>query len=790
MRAERRALAAGFVAVLALTLLVVFRLRVTTDITHFLPDGAAAEDVHLARALATGELSRTMVLLIDAPDTETAVRASHAFEGALRAEPRVGPALAFLDAGPPAGIEDALWQTYQPHRFAFLATDAAAAAARLTPDALAAAAAHLKQRLSLPISSFLSRVAPADPLLVLPGMFERLMRGRGDGLRVVDGRFVTEDGLGAVLFLATRASSSDGAVQRPLLEGVRAAFAAVEVQLGAALTLQQSGTNRYAARVEAAIKADIQRVSIGSALGLSGLLWLLFRSLRLVLLVLPVLAAGFLTGTSACLLWFGEVHGLTLAFGAALIGVSVDYAVHFHCHQVFAPDPRGARATLRGIWNGLLLGAATTVVGFVALMVSTFPGLRQLAVFAAFGISAALLATHAFLPSLAARASAPTAASQWLVRRLRAALAPYSRHRWWLALPSVAVAIVAAFGLPRLSWNDGVADLQRLDPDLLAEDQALRARVVRYEQRRLVVAWGVDEEAALQASDRVARVLDAAQEEGVLTGWRGVATFVPSARHQREVDASVRQDGELWPKVETALRAEGFRPDAFAPFHAALQEPAPPPLRLHDLVGTPLEALVRPFRMQLDAGVGFVTFLHELRDEAALRARLAEVEGARLVDIEGALSSAYGMYRARMVELWLVGLAAVLLLVLLRYRALRPTLVAYVPAVLAAAGTVGLLALLGIELNMLSLVALLMIVSMGVDYGVFLAEHHGDERQLDATYLGVFVAGTSTILGFGLLALSAQPALFSIGLTSGIGVLLCLVLAPTLCALVQRRRPS
>ena len=60
---------------------------------------------------------------------------------------------------------------------------------------------------------------------------------------------------------------------------------------------------------------------------------------------------------------------------------------------------------------------------------------------------------------------------------------------------------------------------------------------------------------------------------------------------------------------------------------------------------------------------------------------------------------------------------------------------AYLPAVLAAAGTVGLLSLLGESLNMLSLVALLMVVSMGVDYGVFLAENRHDARQLDATHL-------------------------------------------------------
>jgi predicted exporter len=83
-----------------------------------------------------------------------------------------------------------------------------------------------------------------------------------------------------------------------------------------------------------------------------------------------------------------------------------------------------------------------------------------------------------------------------------------------------------------------------------------------------------------------------------------------------------------------------------------------------------------------------------------------------------------------------------------------------------------------------------MVVSMGVDYGVFLAEHRRDPIARDATLLAVVLAGVSTILGFGLLALSSQPPLYHIGLTSAVGVLLCLLLAPTVCALSAQGEQS
>lgn len=787
---ERRSVVLGLLVLAGLAAFVAAKLEVTGDITHFLPRGAARDDVELARRLTTSELTRTMILLVGARDVAQAAAASRAFEEELRADPRVAAGLQALEGGPPAGIEEALWTLYHPRRLAFLADDAAGVAARTTTPALGEAAAHLKRQLALPISSLVSRLAPSDPLLVLRGLFERLASARADGIGLEDGRFVTLGAPRAVLFLSTGAPSFDAPVQRPLLAGVQDAFAAVDERFDGGLTLAWTGANRFAVRAEETIEADIRRVSIWSIMGIVLLFVLLFRSLRPAGLTILVVGAGFLLATAVCLALFGRIHGVTLAFGAALIGVSMDYTVHFYCHHALAPHPDGPRRTLAALWPGLALGAATTVVGFVALIVSTFPGLRELAIFAAFGILGALFATRWFLPALVARESPPTALGHAVAAATDTARRAMERRRSVPALLLAAVTMLGAVGLPRVTWNDDIADLNRLDPALVKEDADVRAAVVRYEQSRLVVAIGADEDAAFEANDRVARALDDAVAAGELGGFRGVGALLPSAAQQREVDAAVRGDPTLWPRMEAALAAEGFVVEAFRPFRNALLAPAPPPLRYADLSDTPLAPLVRPFRLELGDGgtIGVTTYLHDLRDAPAVARRLDTIAGARLVDVRATLEGAYGAYRSRMTTLLLVGLLAVLALVALRYRDLRRTIAAALPALVGALGTVGLLGLLEVPLNMLSLVALLMIVSMGVDYGVFLAEAR-DDAHVRSTQLAILVAGLSTVLGFGLLALSDHPALFSIGTTSGVGVVFCLLLAPTVGALVRPRTP-
>jgi predicted exporter len=125
-----------------------------------------------------------------------------------------------------------------------------------------------------------------------------------------------------------------------------------------------------------------------------------------------------------------------------------------------------------------------------------------------------------------------------------------------------------------------------------------------------------------------------------------------------------------------------------------------------------------------------------------------------------------------------------------RYRNLRMSLAAFAPALLSAGVTVFVLFLLGLPLSLLGLTALLMILSIGVDYGVFLTEsvHERADQpsgSLHATLAGLFVAWFSTVFGFGVLALSQQPALRIIGVVAAVGVTSALLLAPTALSLLR-----
>ena len=786
MRSDRLQLLLGALLVTAMATFVALRFDVTTAITHFLPSGTDRELADISSRLADSDLTRTIILTVGGPDTPTAVAATRELGEALAGHPEV----LRVRSGVPEGVAEACHELYFPRRMYFVSErPEAELPGALGDDALRQAAQRLKAQLGLPTAPLAKRLAPADPLGWFTTHLDRLERLRVGSMRVEAGQFVSADGLWGVLFVATRHSAFDSEAQGPLLAALESAFDDVNARHGGRLVLEQSGVHRFAVTSERIIRADIQRISLVSAVGILLLFLLLFRKLRYVLLAWVPLVIGALTATTVGLALFGRLHGMTLAFGAALLGVCIDYPVHLFNHHTLSPDATGPRGSLERIWIGLLLGAMTTVAGFGGLAWTDFPGIRQIAVFASVGVLAAVLATRYLLPPLMPERPTPVPLQHAAADALGRLADALGRRRGLLGALMVGAAVLAAVGIPRLRWLDDLQALTRVDRSFVAEEERVRDRVARMEMSQIVVSLADDLESALRLDDEVFGRLEAARRSGLVDGFSSLHSALWSSDLQRRNLAALRASPDLAARTLGALEAEGFRPQAFAAFSEALAADPPPPLSFGELERSPLGDLVRSFVVTLaDDKKAVLTFLRGVSDTDALAASLRGLDGVHFFDQRTFLADTYRTYRERTLQLVGVGLLVVLMMVWMRYRRTGPTLAAFVPAGLAGAATLGALGLLGAPVNLLNVVALLLVMSMGVDYGVFLAEAAGDRQHLVATLLSLVIACLSTVLAFGLLGMSTMPALRAIGVTTSIGIFASLLLAPA--ALLLASGPS
>jgi len=165
-----------------------------------------------------------------------------------------------------------------------------------------------------------------------------------------------------------------------------------------------------------------------------------------------------------------------------------------------------------------------------------------------------------------------------------------------------------------------------------------------------------------------------------------------------------------------------------------------------------------------------------------LRAALAGLPGAQVVQIGTELGSLYSRYLRE--AMWQAGLGALAVCVLLALylRSWRRLLGVAQPIAAAVLIVLAALALRGAALGILHLVGFLLVVAIGSNYALFFDQlRHGAGTASGAddsdTLASLALANLTIVISFALLAMSSIPALYAIGEVVAPGTLLCLLLS-------------
>lgn len=724
--------------------------RLDTDVMALLPaDARSALADQAVRQLADGA-SREVAVLVGAPAWEQARAAARRFSAALGD----GGGLLQPQDRLAAFDFDAALDFYRPWRDRLL-TDGQRQMLRAADgeDLARQALARLYQLSAGPRLTQWSE----DPLGLWPQWW--LARAGATRVQERDGLATVEaDGRHWVVlsYRITRpAFSASGATDYADL--LARARAAAQADPAGAVEVIAAGIPLHAEAAAAQANREMNVIGLGSLAAVLLLVWLAFRSLRPIVLVALSLAIGTAAALSVTALVFERVHLITLVFGASLVGVAEDYGIHyFVARQAEGGAP--PRRVMRALLPGMALALATSVVAYLALGIAPFPGLRQMALFSATGLVAACLTVVLWFPWLDRGGLRPTPLSQ----RLAANLARWPRvgaNRATVLL-ALALAVWIVPGLMRLQVADDVRQLQSSPAALVAAQRAAGRLLAAPSPAQFVLVRGGSPDQVLEREEAARAALAPLLARQELAGLLALSDWVPSARRQ-QADAALAAPLEAAARARVAQALGGA---AVVPARA----PARSPLRLEDWLRHPVSAMLRPLWLgRIDQGYASVILLQGLERPGTMRAvadAVSGLSGVQWVDRVDGMSRLLRHYRQLMSWLLLAGAAGVALLLAWRYgraswRALAPTL-------LAALAALALLGWLQMPLQLFSVLALALLLGVGVDYGIFLLEHPGDGASWTAVVLGA----ASTLLAFGLLALSATPALRVFGLTMLAGV--------------------
>ena len=746
------------------TWFVATRAQVENELSRLLPEGATPTERLLLTELQTGATGRLILMALEGRDPDLLAAASKQ----LAAWMRGSGAFQYVGNGEQAWTKEERERLFQ-YRYA------------LSPNVQESTfnRDHLRDSLELrlsdltsPLSPMVKELIPADPTGEFMKILQAWMTWTAPARH--QGVWFSSDLRRALLVAETHAAGFDMEAQEQLQGQIRAAFRPVAgIPSGAApVQLVITGPSVIAVEMKQTIQDDVWRLSLCATLLVTTFLFLSYGSVSLLALSLLPLTSAILAGIAAVDLAFGFVHGLTLAFGITLLGVVDDYPIHLFSHLTRESRPP---VVMKEIWPTMRLGVVATALGFSALLLSGFPGLSQLGLFAMVGLFTAASVTRWILPYVVPigfhTKREGLHVAQWVDALTRARL----------VVPLVVVLAIGSFIWSDTPlWEQDIANLSPIPTEKKERDQALRNELGVPDVRDLIVVEGSSEEEALQRSESLMLVLDPLGRKGELVGYDLAARYLPSRKTQQARQATLPDRETLERNLTSAMKGLPFKPSLFQPFlDATGKAKTQEAVDIQTFRGTALGLKLNSLLFMHEGRWVAVVPLRGVTDRQKFRELLRpwREQEVSYLDLKEESNRMVSVYRDETLRLLGWGVLSIGLVLLVGLRAPVTVLRVMLPIGSAIVVVAAVLHAVGERFSLFHLASFLLVIGLGLDYALFFNRRHGTPAERGRTVYGLVVCSTTTILVFGVLALSQIPVLRAIGLTTALGSLACLVFA-------------
>jgi predicted exporter len=294
----------------------------------------------------------------------------------------------------------------------------------------------------------------------------------------------------------------------------------------------------------------------------------------------------------------------------------------------------------------------------------------------------------------------------------------------------------------------------------------------------LIVIHKPDQEAALEAAERMGSALGPIIHEGGLAGFDSPARYLPSLAMQRARQAALPDTAALQAALDAALDGMPFQPGLFAPFVADVgRQRSLSPINRTDLDGTSLSLKLDALLLHQADGWTATLSLRGVVAPAAVAQAIAGEPDAVLVDLKAESNRLLKVYLREGISLASLGAGAIVLLLLASLRSLQRLVMVCAPLAAAVVVTFAVLRLGGHALSIFNLFGVLLVVAIGSNYCLFFDRYRADPVGIHRVLASLLLANACTVMGFGVLALSHTPVLHDLGMPVAIGTFLSLTFA-------------
>ncbi len=594
-------------------------------------------------------------------------------------------------------------------------------------------------------------------------------------VELYDGYFLTKDHRNLLLIINPALPSSETAENGKFFEGVDNIIANISHD-DSFSGITYFGAPAVASGNALQVRKDsILTVSITVILLLITIILFFRNAMAPLLVITPVIFGGLFSLT---ILYFiqGSISVIAVGAGSLVLGIAVNYSMHFLTHSRFQSD---LAATIRELAFPMTAGSLTTIGGFLCLRFVQAPVLQDLGLFAAFSLAGAAIASLVFLPHFISikkeQAIGVFTGSGKLFSKINNPVT--SRYGVWLI---VILTPVFLYFARNVSFESDLYEINYMPENLRKAEEQMNSITTFYQKSVFVLTSGSTLQEALESNEKIIPVLQSLKADRSVLTFTGASALLPSSKEQlRRLERwnTYWNDDKRKGVYENLLKegsAFNFKESAFQPFM--------------DQTGTVYSPLSTS-----DAAVLKTSILDNYIEEKPgswTLVNLVKTVPGKQSKIYSALSS-YPASNAfdrqyvtdrlmkmvnddfNFITLWTSALVFVALLLI--YGRIELTLITFLPMMVSWIWILGLMALLDIHFNIVNIVLSTFIFALGDDFCIFTTDglqqdYAKRSGNLKSLRISIALSAITTIIGMGVLVLAKHPALSSIALVSIIGI--------------------
>ena len=483
-------------------------------------------------------------------------------------------------------------------------------------------------------------------------------------------------------------------------------------------------------------------------------LMLAFRNLR-IFYVIFIAAFGFSVAFAGTLLCLNELNILTILISTSLIGLMFDYVLHWLSKN----EGEAIRASsIKNMLKIFLLGLLITLSGYLAFTFSDLRLLKEVALFSAFALVAAFLASYFFMPLVfeGVKFYRSKVFDRFLTKfcDLSGAAARHLGVKF-LTISLILLAIFLVFDLKNLSKSENVKDYSNMPKSLLADSSYILSLTGNNQNTMIVTRSNGD----ILGGEK--SLLDELKKRNLIKDESSLSDMFLSKSEQSELKEAFKKalDDE---QIYAIYEKFGFSKDEVR--SEILKVLGEKELSVSEILALKSMKDFKKFVLDENASVAYVSgFVKGAASDEVL-----ERHNAFSLNFASSLNESLTQAKELALKLKIAALVVAFLLLWFYFSALISALVMGV-IIFGVLLTLFIFAVFGVNLSIFGVFGLILASAVGIDYMIFALNESLSEKE---RIYGIFCAFITSFISFFTLSFSQTAALSVFGLSVSLCVLI------------------